>query len=314
MYRRVIKEFRGRSEATDAFFRLAASLGELEQHAEVLEVLDETVERTGLTLADRIEAQTRRGDALYGLGKFSEAEAAYRQTLMTHKRADPDNALPDDSYFVVGAQYGVARVYQRLFEDIKFKLPVERMEKDLDDKIQLFQQAQGLFIRTIRKGHPYWTTASRYQIANMYEAFYADLLASEIPELTDEEAELYFEELREKLRPLMEQALQYYEKTIILSERQGVDNEYTERTQKALERLKGYLTDPEAQARDEDAVRAGENVGGLGDDAPKPPAPKPMGDGEGDEKDPDESDKDGPDSIKMPKRDLQHDSHRHGAG
>lgn len=275
MYRGVVERFKGRQEATDAYFRLAGSLSHLGRHREVMSVLDELEGRTGLSLADKVELHARRGDALLGLEKLADAESSYRKALMTHRRADPEIALPSDAFFVVAAQYGVARVYHELFLAIKFRLPLERMEKDLDDKIEIFQQAQALYVRTIRQGHPHWTTASRYQIARMYENFYSDLLASEIPELTDEEAELYFEELRKKLRPLMDQALQYYERTITLSERQGIDNEYTERTEEALERLKRYLTDPSLQEADEAAVRSGDTPPDLGTDA-APVRPEPL--------------------------------------
>ncbi len=264
LYRKVADTFPGRSEATDALFRLAGSLARLERHAEVVSVIDEIGARTSLTVGDRIEASVRLGDARLALGELSAAEEAYREALTMNRRAPVEDALPDDAYFIAGAQYGIGRVYHHLFVAIKFKLPIERMEGDLRDKIQLFEQSQSLYIRTIRLAHPYWTTASRYQIAKMYEDFYADLLTSEIPELTDEEAELYFEELRKKLRPLMDRALQYYERTITLSERQGVDNQYTQMTQEALDRLKSYLTDPRLQIQEANKVRAGQKIEALG--------------------------------------------------
>lgn len=275
MYRQVYERFRGYSEATDALFRLAGSLARLERHDEVLEVTDLIDERMGLKLPDRVESLVRRGDALLAKGQLNEAETRYREAMTLNRRASAETALPDDAFFLVSAQYGIARVYHELFRAIKFRLPVERMEQDLEDKVKIFQQAQGLYIRAIRLGHPYWATASRYQIARMYEDFYSDLLTSEIPRLTDEEAEIYFEALRENLRPLMESALQYYEKTIILSERQGVDNEYTQRTQEALERLKVYMTDPRLQDREEDAIRTGTAPEGLGI-VPQDTRPEPL--------------------------------------
>ena len=275
-YRAVFKAFPGRPEATDALFRLAGSLDKLGRHEEVIEVVEQISGRTGRVVGDHVEIHVRLGDALLATNRISEAEAAYSEALKLNRRAPVDEALPDDAYFVVAAQYGVGQVYHELFRAIKFRLPVERMDQDLKDKIRLFDQTQSLYIRTIRLGHPYWTTASRYQIARMYEDFYADLLASEIPRLTDEEAELYFEELRKKLRPLMDRALQYYERTITLSERRGVDNEYTAETQEALERLKSYLTDPEQLDIDEARVRSGEALDLLGSPPAKEDAADPI--------------------------------------
>ena len=263
-YRRVVEKFPARSEATDALFRLVGSLGKLKRHGEVMKVIEKIFDRTGLQVGDHVEAHTRLGDAQLAMGQLSKAEASYREALKINRRAHVDDALPEDAYFIAAAKYGVGQVYHQIFLTIKFKLPVERMEQDLKDKIKLFDQTQSLYIRTIRLGHPYWTTASRYQIARMYEEFYADLLASEIPKLTDEEAQIYFEELRAKLRPLMDRALQYYEKTITLSERRGVDNEYTAETQAALERLKAYLTNPNHFDSDEARVRSGQALETLG--------------------------------------------------
>ncbi|MEL6180330.1 MAG: hypothetical protein AAFS10_15315, partial [Myxococcota bacterium] len=182
-----------------------------------------------------------------------------------NSRAPLDQAAPVHSHFIAASQFGLSRVYHALFREIKLTLPVERMETDLEDKAQLFRQAQARYLRTIRGGNPYWASASRYYLAKMYEDFYADILAAEIPdELDEEQTTFYFDELRSKIRPLMEQAMRFYEKTIILSERDGVDNDFTRRTQDSLERLKRYLNDDKLQAQDEAMIRSGKVPSVLG--------------------------------------------------
>jgi tetratricopeptide (TPR) repeat protein len=274
-YQRVVKEFPGKEAATDALYRMAWCHSNLEHHQDVLELVDRILERSGLEPYDRVEALVRRGDALFALERLQDADEAYREALHTQERAHQDDAVPQDSHFVVAARYGVSQVYHRRFREVKFKLPVETMEASLEKKVQLFQRAQGSYIRTMKMGNPYWATASGYAIGLMYEEFYADLLNAEIPELQQEEANLYFNELRSKLRPLMERALQIYEKNITLSERYGVDNDFTRQTQESLERLKRYITDNELQAEDEERIRKGQSVDRIGEERPRDPRAAP---------------------------------------
>jgi tetratricopeptide (TPR) repeat protein len=243
--------------------------GNLDQHDEVRKTTRRILARPGLTPYDKVEAYTRLGDALFGLGRLSAAEDAYQQALKTNTRAKPQDVVPEDSHFVVAAQYGVSRVYHELFRALKFHLPVERMERDLEDKISLFMRAQTAYIRTMRRGNAHWATAAGYNIGLMYEEMYRDLLTSETPELDNEESRIYFDELRGQIRPLMERALQIYEKNITLSERYGLDNDYTRKTQESLERLKRYISDEEIQAEDEKRIRSGENIETIGGAEPQ---------------------------------------------
>jgi tetratricopeptide (TPR) repeat protein len=269
LYEDIAQKFPAKDAATDALYRMANCHGNLDQHDEVRKTTRRILARPGLTPYDKVEAYTRLGDALFGLGRLSAAEDAYQQALKTNTRAKPQDVVPEDSHFVVAAQYGVSRVYHELFRALKFRLPVERMERDLEDKISLFMRAQTAYIRTMRRGNAHWATAAGYNIGLMYEEMYRDLLTSETPELDNEESRIYFDELRGQIRPLMERALQIYEKNITLSERYGLDNDYTRKTQESLERLKRYISDEEIQAEDEKRIRSGENIETIGDAEPQ---------------------------------------------
>jgi tetratricopeptide (TPR) repeat protein len=275
LYQRVVEEFPGREAATDAMYRTVWCESQRGRHDEVLALVQRILDRSGLAPYDRVEALVRRGDALLALGRLEEAEDAYREALQAHERAPKENAVPEDSHFVVAARFGLSQVYHRLFRAVRFKLPPETMERDLEKKVALFQQAQSSYIRTMKMGNPHWATAAGYEIGQMYEQFYADLLNSEIPALQQDEARVYFDELRGKLRPLMERALQIYEKNITLSERAGVDNDFTRRTQESLERLKRYITDDSLQGEDEERIRKGIFVDQVGQPTPTDPRANP---------------------------------------
>ncbi len=287
-YSTIVEDYGGKSIATDALYRSSECFKRLERHQEVLTTIARILDRTGLASYDRTEAYTRQGDAHLALDDLSKAEDSFRRAITSHKRAPDDEVVPGDSHFVVAAQYGLSQVYHRLFLGVKFRLPADRMEKDLEDKAQLFMQAQGKYIRTMRMGNAYWATAAGYAIGQMYEQFYTDLLTAETPKLQDEESKVYFEALREKIRPFMERALQIYEKNIILSERYNVDNDFTRQTQVSLERLKRYIGDDKLQKQDESNIREGKHIQEVGS-APDPeertdPAAKDPKDKEGEDK------------------------------
>ena len=277
MYNRVIKEVPGEDSATDAMYRLAECYAKKKQWRQVVSSIDTILDRSGLSLYDRIEAHARIGQARLELDQLSRAEKSYRMALKLNARAPLEEAVPAHSHFIAGSNFGISRIYHRLFRNLRLVLPVEKMETDLEDKAQLFKQAQSRYLKTIRGGNPYWASASRYYLAKMYEDFYTDILAAEVPDdLNDEESTYYFDELRKKIRPLMEQAMRFYEKTIILSERSGVDNDYTRQTQASLNRLKRYLTDNTLQAEEEKLIRDGKPPEMLGS-PPEDTKSKPKG-------------------------------------
>lgn len=257
-YERVLEHSPGKPEATDALYRMAECDGRLLRWDEVVSITDRILDRSDLAVYDIVEAWTRRGDALFELKKLADAEGAYRQAIKTNAQAPEGQGVPADSHFVVAAEFGISRVYHELFARIRFVLPVKRMESDLEEKVQLFMQAQSNYIRVMRKGNPFWATAAGFHIGRMYEDFYTSLLAAEIPnDLDREETDVYFAELRKQIKPLMERAMQIYEKNIIMSERYGISNDYTQRTADALERLKRYIIDDDLQATEQARILEG---------------------------------------------------------
>ena len=258
-YERVLEHSPGKPEATDALYRMAECQSRMARWKEVVAITDRILDRSGLATYDIVEAWTRRGDALFQLDDLAEAEKAYRAAMKANAQAPEGTGVPQDSHFVVAAEFGISRVYHKLFERVKFVLPVERMETDLEDKVQLFMQAQSNYIRVMRRGNPFWATAAGFHIGRMYEDFYTALLAAEVPDdLSREETDVYFAELRKQIKPLMERALQIYEKNIIMSERYGINNDYTQQTADALDRLKHYIVDDNLQATEQARILRGE--------------------------------------------------------
>jgi AraC-like DNA-binding protein len=99
-------------------------------------------------------------------------------------------------------------------------------------------------LRTIQVKDPTWATASGLHIGRLYREFYDALLDAPLPpELTDEQREIYFEELRnhDKLRLLLDKAMSVYEKTLLMAERVGARNDWVDRARDEIRNVRRVL-------------------------------------------------------------------------
>lgn len=266
-YQQIIDSAPEKSDAKDAYFRLASVYEKLARHAEIVELMTQVMLRPDIEHFDRIEAHARRSMALLETGDYVEAEDGFRTLLQLNREADISQRLNDGAEYVVQAQFGMGRALHLQVLKIALVLPTEKMGEDLETKANLFLRAQSAYIQALRVHHPQWSVAAGYMIGRLYEDFYLDILSAEIPDsLTQEQITLYFDELRKQLRPLMVRAIQVYEKNLSLSKRiakPGAMNEWADASDVHLQRLKSYLDDPFTQRRAERLVMQGKPLENL---------------------------------------------------
>jgi len=179
-----------------------------------------------MTLFQEFEARARLARVLRMLGRVSEARTEVQRVLSL---ADRNATLPavHGNEFVAMASFEGAETWHDLFSRIRFVLPTERMEKDLEDKATLFLKAQSEYLRTLRLGNVYWSVQAGLRMGRLYEEFYDDLLGAEVPpELNSEEREIYLQELRRKARPLVAKAVTTYERNLALARSYGAREEW----------------------------------------------------------------------------------------
>ena len=150
------------------------------------------------------------------------------------------------------------------------------MAKDMDDKARLLLSAQRQYIETIKMGNPQWASASGYQVGSLYEEFYDSFIHAPIPpelmgEANQEKREVYYEELRKKIRILLEKSLRTHEQNLLMLERLGVQNEWRDKSKLAFAKLQKML-DPSFKFDFADPATAGSRRR-----APPPPPPAPAG-------------------------------------
>ncbi|MCB9729315.1 MAG: hypothetical protein H6744_15970 [Deltaproteobacteria bacterium] len=234
----------GSKDAHDALFQWAACDEALADWEDAVAVLDRLLvpEFAGIVTADRIEALTRRGQAQQQLGDLAVAERDYLAALGAYRRHLDDRSLVGNRYVSL-AQFQIGEIYRELFRAIHFRLPLERMARDLEDKSNLFLKAQNAYLKTLRLQHPEVAVISGYRLGSLYESMHDDMMAAEVPpDLTREEIDVYEEELRKHVRPLIVRAIDIYERNIQLGRRLGgAQDEWVRKTEASLARLREIL-------------------------------------------------------------------------
>ncbi|MBN2358430.1 MAG: hypothetical protein JXR83_03195 [Deltaproteobacteria bacterium] len=231
----------------DAQFKKGVCLAELGRYREVVELFDVMVVEPQLRTADRIEALVDAGIGHFMLGDHATAEYRMREAIRLHRNAEKLERLESD-YFIAQAHFYVGEISRAEFSRLKLAMPPpgsdqkEQMAEQLEEKCQRLLSAQSAFIRTIKVGNPGWATAAGYKIGAMYEELYDDMVNLPVPpELTSEQAQLYISELKGRVNILLTKAMLVWERSLDMAHRTGADNEWVQRTETSLQRLRELM-------------------------------------------------------------------------
>jgi TolA-binding protein len=289
--------FPGTSDAKDALFQMGASYAEMGNWPTSATMFAEILERKDLTADDKIEALARRGFAQFELKDLDTAERTFKSALYYFNSIEHDERLETDFYLGL-VKYHLGQIPHERFRAIPLRLPVKQMSIDMEDKARLLLTAQRLYIDAIKLGNPQWASASGYQIGSLYEEFYDAFIHAPIPddmqgEANQEKREVYYEELRKKIRILLEKSLRTHEQNLLMLERMGIQNEWREKSKVSFAKLQKLL-DPSYKFEFADPSAAGADPA----TPPPPPTPTPPG-RSGESSGP--SDPSGPPSVRDPK-------------
>ncbi len=239
----------GSKDAHDALFRLASCHEALEDWRAADAALSRVLapEFEGIVAIDRLEALARRGRARQLRGDLALAERDYLAALELYRHNLANRAFSSNAYVSL-AQFQIGEIYRALFQAIQFRLPLERMARDLEDKANYFLKAQHAYLKAVRMHHPEYAMAAGYRLGAIFESFYDDMMAAEVPDdLSKDELAVYYDELRRKVKPLLTKAIDIYERNIRLGERFGQTDEWVRKTQASLSRLKDLLRQESAR-------------------------------------------------------------------
>ena len=273
-FQKLASEHAETSDAKDALFQLGACYAEMGNWPTSATVFAEILERKDLTADDKIEAMGRRGFAQFQLKDLDTAERTFQSTLWYVNSIASEERLETD-FYVGLARYHLGQITHERFRAIPLRLPEKQMASDMEDKARLLLAAQRQYIETIKLGNPQWASASGYQIGSLYEEFYDAFIHAPIPadligEANQEKREVYYEELRKRIRILLEKSLRTHEQNLAMLERLGVQNEWRDKSKLAFGKLQKML-DPSFKFEFADPTTAGTPTA----TPPPPPTPTP---------------------------------------
>ena len=242
----------GTGDALDAAFHQAEALYHLDRYPAAAALLARIAARTDLPMSRRIEAQVQEGICQVDGGDLDEGERTLRAALASAKEA-AERGEPADEYVTAQGQFFLGEIYRLHCEGVTFDpdAKADDLSKTLEYKAQLLLSAQGHYLRAIKIGNGYWATAAGERIGNLYEVLYRQMMDSPTPkELNPEEAEVYRQELRRRIKILLTKAIGVYETTVATAERIGTAGPFVARARESLERMKQLLL-AEADVPDE---------------------------------------------------------------
>lgn len=234
----------GQDDALDAAFRLAETQYHLERFTDATALLSTIAARQDVSRNRRMEAQVQQGICELEAGNIDQAEATLRKAVTTYEALPESERDEVDDYFPAQAHFFVGEIYRLHYEAVKLDPAKgsDKLSEDLNYKAELLLSAQGHYLRSIRVGNGYWATAAGAQIGQMYENLYENMVNSPAPsELNAEEAKVYRQELRKKIRVLLTKSINIYERTLEAAERIGSQNTFVDRTRESLRKVKEWL-------------------------------------------------------------------------
>ena len=251
-YREVIELSPASEDGRFALQRLGLCLWELGDYEGIKPVVARQFERSDLTLMEEVDAELLLGNALLELRDWNGAERAFLQVVHLNERGlrawDPDKSSASRRPYeptstpIARAHFGRGRIFHETFSTIRLVLPKDAIRKALLDKTRLFEQAQEAYLSSVRTGDPEWATAAGFMVGQLFEDFYLDVLASEVPrDFNELELEVYFEELRAFIAPAIGKARRLYELNLGMAQRLGSRGAWVDETIAAIERMRAYI-------------------------------------------------------------------------
>jgi tetratricopeptide (TPR) repeat protein len=197
--------------------------------------------RTDLDASERVEAMSIQAEALLGRDQLDAAERTAHQALTFYRTRPPDQV--PDSYYAAAANFVVAEVIRLRGERMAFPDTNQDDQKAvLVKRAQLLLDAQREYFNTIRHTDAHWAAAAGHRIGAMYDTLWHALVNAPVPATLSEGAKaLYPQEMAKLIKPLLRHAIRYWELTLLMVERTGVQTEWSEETRKDLERTRQLL-------------------------------------------------------------------------
>ncbi len=253
-----LKRSAGTRNARDALFQIADAYELAEKWAEAAATLRSALEDPAvqqqiggpLGLLDELEAWARLGIDLAKAGELPKADEAFKRVERIYND-NRDVSVIGESAWVARSLYERGEIYRGLFASIRFKLPVDRMKRDLEDKANLFLKGESAYFHCVRLHHKKWSLAAGYEIGHLYQQLIDDIDHAEVPpELDALTVDVYRDELWNHTEHLAKRAVTIYKKNVELAQRLGEhDSDWVKRSEAGMVRMEQMIEFANARRR-----------------------------------------------------------------
>lgn len=229
-------------DVQDAQFQMLALAQVLERFGDLRTLAASLLQRDRLTADDRMEALSRRAFAELAMRENQLARATAEEALR-YFRTRPAESQVTDLSFPAMANYVLAETIRQASEEIQITAGTpDQQHQMLDRRAALLLTAQREYFNTIRHTNAEWAAAAGYRIGSMYRALHQAIREAPVPSPTtaySPEALQVFETtyrqaLLHRIEPLMRHAIRFWELTLLMAERTGVDGQWVESTRADL--------------------------------------------------------------------------------
>ena len=248
-YNDYAKRFRQRTDVTEVAFRIGVVYENAGKHQEAAASYRQYLKTHRKSGKHTVEAHTRAGRAELQSGDPKQAADHFETALKTYRKL-AGKARAAEQGWAAEARYYQGELIFRRFERIKLDVKPRMLRRTLDSKTKLLAEAQDVYLDVVDFGDPQWATAALYRMGRIYEEFAESLRgASTPPGLSEQEAELYRQELEVYVVEIEDQAIQLYTAGYRKALELGVYNQYTSQIREALGKLDSANFPPSAEAR-----------------------------------------------------------------
>ena len=248
-----------------ASFMLAELYLRQDRWEESLTVAGGLLARQDLSPDEHVEALSRRAQALLGAERLEEARETARNTLRFVRRQESsDSEAVLGQYFPAAANYVLAETMRLEAEAIDVPEASLQTQRDrLESRAQLILNAQREYFNTMRYHQPEWSAVAGYRVGGMYDSLWDAIMTAPVPapedmELVGADLALYQGTYRERLKalvkPLLRHSIRYWELTLLMIERTGVESEWTQQIRSDLERVRELLTEQPGESSPDTAA------------------------------------------------------------
>ena len=232
-------------------FRVGIVYADAGEHAKAAQAYEAFVKKYPQS-ARAVEAETRAGRAWLAGKQGKKADTSLEEALTRWKRLGrgSQKEMKASSRWAAEARYLQGESVFAQYQEIQLDVKPAALKSALEKKKTLLARAQGIYTDVVSYGDPTWAVASLYRIGQIYEQF-ADQLRKlpAPPGLTDEEQQVYREEVDRYVIDMEDKSAAIYEGGYRKALDLAVYGEATRKLRESLGRLAENKFPPEREVR-----------------------------------------------------------------